>query len=272
MAIPKDYDPTWMKKTMADIYDELNVSYPTAPATVVEKTASYAVLDDDSVQWVNFDTTSGDCTGTLPLMANNQFRKIGFAYVKGGTNKVIINSHATDATKLSSDDMAVIWLPNVGDYVVFQQSPTSGFWEIIQERISSELRFDTSAGFGSSDSAIIKFTNNPINVGNLMSHNHGSYGVHGLNVTINRSGSYFIAWTCSPAANSVCYAISKNQTNLTGNPVSSKANLLRYGVIYSGIQEIVEKTRLVKNDVIRYEYNLTLSPNPCIASIIYLGQ
>jgi len=134
-------------------------------------------------------------TITLPLKSTNVGRIIQIANVKGGTNKVIISPNATDANKLSNDGLNAIWLPKIGNYVVFQESANSGFWEIVNERISSQLRLDTYAGYGSTDTKIMQFTNIDDNYGNMFTHNHGSYGVHGLDITIARSGKYSFSFS-----------------------------------------------------------------------------
>lgn len=193
----------------------------TAPSTYFTD-ENYTVLDDDNYERIEVDTTSGDITITLPLKANNLKRKIEIANVKGGTNKVIIAPNATDANKLSSDGLAAIWLPKVGDFVAFQESANSGKWEITGERITAQLRLDTRAGFGSTETKIERFTNSIGNIGNMFSENHSTgynSNAEGLKITINRSGRYSFDWASSSTNSTTnqTLAFSLNSTQLTTN-------------------------------------------------------
>ena len=188
---------------------------------IVGKTSSYVITDTDGVKRVEVDTTAGDVTITLPLLANNIGRRIEIANVKGGTNKVIISPNATDANKLSSDALDVIWLSKVGDYAIFQASSTSGYWEIVGESITSQLRLNTYAGYGSTDNKIMRFTNVVENVGNMFSENHVSgynSNAEGLKLTINRSGKYAISYTLTSGSSAAVYGgLSLNSSELTTN-------------------------------------------------------
>ena len=163
----------------------------------IGKTVSYVITDTDNYSRIACDTTGGDITITLPLKGNNIGRRIEIANVKGGTNKVIISPNATDANKLSNDGLNVIWLPKIGDYAVFQEDATSGFWEIVSERITSQLRLYTHAGYGGTDTKIPRWTNLLVSNGNFFTENHStgySSNAKGLEVTIQRSGKWGFTW------------------------------------------------------------------------------
>lgn len=221
----------------------------------VAKTSSYAITDSDNVFDIDVDTTGGDVTITMPLIANNAGRRIRIANVKGGTNKVIVASHATDATKLTGDDLAEVWLPKVGDYIVLQHSPTSGFWEVIDENVSCKFMVDGYAGYGSTDNKIVRLTNVTETYGNLISENHSSgysSNAKGLEVTINKSGIYSILFRGTPA--SICaMGISKNSNQLTTSVISiTLAHRISHATPYQTYGGVIPFIGwLSKGDVIR---------------------
>lgn len=167
--------------------------------TTVAKTANYVMLDNDGYSRIECNTTSNAIAITLPLMANNISRRIEIALVKNDASLdvVTISPHATNAGKLSTDLLASIVLSKVEDFIVIQQSATLDCWEIIDERITCEIAFLTSAGYGSTDTCVLKFAGVLYSIGNFFSHNHGAYGTKGLEVTILKSGHYyadFLGW------------------------------------------------------------------------------
>lgn len=169
-------------------------NYTSHPVTVL-KNASYVITDSDGYQRIEVDTSSAAVTITLPLMANNRGRRIEISFIKNDSSAdvVTISPNATDANKISGDSLASIILPKVGDHVILQESVNSGCWEIVDEKITSQLRLNTWAGYGSSDTMIMKFTNVAENIGNMFSENHVSgysSGAEGLKITILKSGKY----------------------------------------------------------------------------------
>jgi len=160
------------------------------------------------------DTTAGDATVTLPALSTHYSVKVTVINSKGGTNKVIVVPGGTD--KITADDLTEIWLPKLGDYITLYADSVSGKWICVSEKISNVLRLDTYAGYGSTDTKIMKFTNIDDNYGNMFSHNHGAYGVHGLEITILRSGRYGIEFHTITAADSSGYiGLSLNSDQLT---------------------------------------------------------
>lgn len=196
--------------------NNLKASISSSP--VYFTSVSYVILDNDGYSRIEVDTTSGDITITMPLKANNLSRQIEIANVKGGTNKVIIIPHASDSNKLSSDGLAAMWLPKIGDVIKFRESQGSGFWNVENERITSQLRLNTYAGYGSTDNKIMRFTNVVENVGNMFSENHVSGysgNAKGLEITINRSGKYNIQFSMQGDASTVNMGLTLNSTQLT---------------------------------------------------------
>jgi hypothetical protein len=181
-------------------------------------TTNYTILDTDFYRTIFVDTTAGDITITLPLLTNNYGRRIKIVHVKSAAtpNKVIIAPNAGNPNSLTNNGLSAIWLPKIGDHIDFAANDMIGalIWEAINERISNQLRLDTFAGHGSTDTKIIKFTNSRENFGNLFSHNHGAYGTAGLEITANRSGRYsFTFATRAPAS----IGLSLNSSQLTTN-------------------------------------------------------
>lgn len=257
-----------------------DIAFYAGKGSTVLKSSSYAITDTDAVFRVEVDTTSGDITKTLPLKANNLGRRIEIANIKGGTNKVIINPHATDSSKLSNDGLAAMWLPKIGDFVVFQESANSGYWEIVNERITSQLRLNTYAGYGSTDTKIVRFKNSVENCGNMFSENHSTgyaSNVNGLDITINRSGRYAIEFThATTAGGASCGGLSLNSSQLTTTIVSiTISDILHKSLVYQEHFITVSLSLYFKKgDIIRPHTDAAI-PNSAaneFFSCTYLGQ
>jgi len=233
---------SWLKSYFDVLYAPI-----TGQISTVYKQASYAILDNDGIQRIEADTTTGAATITLPLMANNRGRRIEIAYIKNDASAdvVTISPHATDANKLSNDLLASIILSKVGDFLIVQESVNSGCWEVVNERITCELELDTYAGFGSTDDKIPRFTNMPIFVGNMFSENHASgysSNTKGLEILIKRSGKYNVALTWADNAGGVIgLSVDSNQlttsiatiTLLHRKVISASAGNVTMAVSYS---------------------------------------
>lgn len=188
--------------------------------STVKKTANYVILDDDGYTRIECDTTAGDMTITLPTKDDNLRRQIEIAVI-AGANKVIIAPDSADASTLSNDGLAAMWLPKIGDLIKFQESADSGKWDIISERITSSLYLTSYAGYGSTDTKIMRFTTAVVNIGNMFGENHSTgyaSNADGLEITANRSGRYSFNYTSiGPAAGSLNIGISLNSNQLTTN-------------------------------------------------------
>jgi hypothetical protein len=200
------------------------------------------------------DTTSGDVTITLDLLSDNWGKRTRIVYAKGTTNKVIINPHADDTNKLSSDGLATIWLAKLGDYIELEAHQTTGLWQIIGERISCGLVLNTYVGYGTTDNKIMKFTNSVEDYGNMFSHNHGAYGVHGLEITANKSGIISLSYSSTRhAGTSNFFGLSLNSGQLTTSiETISISTILAIANVYSSSYEQIAVTkRCEKGDIIR---------------------
>ena len=255
--------------------------------TTIYKQATYVGLDNDGYGRIEFDTTAGAVTYTLPLMANNIGRRIEIALVKNDASNdvVTISPHAADANKLSNDLLASIILAKTGNFIVVQQSSNSDCWEIVSEQITSQLKLDTYAGYGSTDTKIIRFTTVTENIGNMFSENHGSGysgNAKGLEITINRSGVYSFGLSVQSAIDTAAgIGFSRDSNQLTTNILTitrSTALTHTYTVPSGGSTDILNTSITVylrKNSVIRS--HTVASPVPatasyCLFSCTYLGQ
>jgi len=222
--------------------------------TTVAKTANYVMLDNDGYSRIECDTTSNAITITLPAVATNRGRRIEIALVKNDASldKVIIQGAA--GSIMSEDLLAAIWLTKVGDFICVQESATSGAWNIVNERITSQLKLNTYAGYGSTDNKIMRFTNVVTNFGNMFSENHVSgytANAKGLEITINRSGRYAISFSAQGGA-ATNNGLSLNSTELTTSlETITVTDRLVITVALSSCGSITVNMFFKKNDIIR---------------------
>jgi len=251
--------------------------------TTVYKQASYAILDNDGYQRIEVDTTAGAVSITLPLMANNRGRRIEIAFVKNDASSdvVTISPHATDANKISNDLLGSMILAKVGDFLIVQESVNSGCWEVVNERITSQLRLNTYAGYGSTDTKIMRFTNVIENVGNMFSENHVSGysgNAKGLEITINRSGRYSFSFLCDASSAPAYYGISLNSNQLTtaiGSITATDILTVQYILSSDGIKSCsFSSYYFKKGDVVRFHTSglAVTSAARCTASASYIGN
>jgi hypothetical protein len=250
------------------------------PSSIV-KNASYVVLDNDGYTNIGADTTSGDITFTLPLKANNVNRRLRFYHAKGGTNKVILSPNGTDANKITKDGLNAIWLPKVGDYMVVEENATTGFWEVVDERITCRMAFDAQAGYGGTDNKIPRFTNASI-VGNMCTENHASgysSNAKGLEITIQKSGEYAFTFTWStPGSSATNFGISLNadatdRTNAPNSVATSK--MLTRAYFSAATADLTETVSdyFAKGDIVRPHTaaGTPTTANNCKLAVLYLG-
>jgi len=246
--------------------------------TTTFKQDSYVMLDNDGYSRIEVDTTAGAVAITLPLMANNTGREITIAFVKNDASAdvITISPHATDANKLSNDGLASIILPKVGDFVTLKQSDNSGFWEITNERITSQMTLDTYAGYGNvNNNKIPYFTNVTENVGNchtLTSNNNTT----GCVITINRSGKYSLGIQWYGPTNSANAGISKNSSQLTASYFSINLSDRVFGssMTTTAVIDVSVTKYFIKGDVLRFH---TDGNTPAITTLVqgfitYLGN
>lgn len=194
---------------MLELYNEIQKL-----SGVLNKTADYTIQTTDYYARYIADTTSNDVDWTLPDLAANYGKTYSFKHVNG-TNEM--NVVCAGADVISGDSLTTINLPKAGDYIVLFASQQAGAWVILGERISAGLRLDTYAGYGSTDTKIMQFVNSVEDFGNMFSHNHGSYGTAGLEITINKSGLYSFSQS---HRGTITIGFSKNSSQLTTSVAS----------------------------------------------------
>lgn len=183
--------------------------------------SDYTITDTDGYIIYLINASSADVALTLPLKANNIKRRILVIFAKdtAGTHKVTISPNATDANSLSTDGLSSTVLPKVGNLVEFVEDQNTGYWIISRERITSQLRLNTYAGYGSTDTKIPRFTNSVENIGNMFTENHSTGyngNAEGLKITIKRSGWYEHAYTFDSSSAAAEYmGLSLNSSQLT---------------------------------------------------------
>lgn len=240
----------WLKTYFDGIYASISGTVST-----VYKEATYAILDADGYARIECNTTDGAVTITLPLMANNLGRRIEIALVNNDASAdvVTVSPHATDANKLSRDLLATIILSKLGDYIVVQQSSNSGCWEIVDEKITSQLWLNTYAGYGDTDKKIPYFSTVVENVGNTHTLTTNN-STNGAVVTINKSGRYGIALVFGGDVSTRAGGISLNATGELSTTILSvtAAKIIAISSVYaSSIDMMSVQIYLKKGDVIR---------------------
>jgi len=74
------------------------------------------------------------------------------------------------------------------------------------------------------------FANSRKDVGNSFSHNHGSYGVHGLEITIVKSGEFIFNFSAQSSGGASAYGLTVDSAQLTTDIQSStQADKLNFG-------------------------------------------
>jgi hypothetical protein len=244
--------------------------------TTLYTSSNYAVLNADGYRNIFVYANTGDVTITLPEKSANLNRPLRIVYAKGGTYKVIVNPHANDANKLSCDGMASMWLAKVGDYVEFIESADTGFWEVVNESITTQLRFNTHAGYGNaSNNKIPYFTNVIENIGNMIALTSND-NVTGCIVTLQRSGKYSITYNSGFDTSGRYMGVSKNSNQLTTAIQSITIGHIFFGGYHgTAIYPVMTKiSRLLKNDVFRPHTDGSAigATFPSFFEIIYLGK
>lgn len=245
-------------------------------------TADYAVQDNDNYDRIEIDlaNATGDVTVTFPLMANNLGRRIEVEVISSHASgyKGILIDHASDAACITTDLLSMLWLPKKGDHITVQQSATAAAWVSVDERITSQLRLNTYAGYGSTDNKIMRFTNVIENVGNCFSENHASgysSNAKGLEITINRSGRYSFWFQVHVSAGSPATGLSLNSAQLTTS-IQSITDADRLASRFSSIAEtegVSCTLYLKKGDVVRPHTSgaAPAANNLCLFHAAYLG-
>lgn len=193
------------------------------------KAIDYVVLDNDKYRTIYSSGTKVSLTYTLPTLADNQGREILFFH-NNTTTSATLTIDGEGSETISG--LLSITLPKIGDFIKVKAFSTG--WKILHKRITAQIRFNTYAGYGSTDTKIMRFTNVSENIGvgkrsagmtSVFSENHtdgykdadtGSANVEGLEMTVNLAGKYSIYFHYTMAAGAERFAgITVNSTELT---------------------------------------------------------
>ena len=160
-------------------FKNLNIPFSTA----LDKT----ILDTEKYNEYILTGAGASKTFTLPTLADNQ-NKIYTLYNNDSTYMLTVDGEGSEII----DGMLTIQLPKKRNYITVIGTATE--WRILGERITSQLRLSGIAGRGSTDTAILRFTNVLENVGNMFTQNHVSGysgNAKGLELVCSRSGWYY---------------------------------------------------------------------------------
>lgn len=228
--------------------------------------ATYTIASDNTATRFEVDTTSNDVAITLPAISSAAVKEFTIAFIKGA-NAVTISPNAANANTISSDALASIGLYKKGDYIRFRYSALSGYWEIVDERITANFGLDTYAGYGdTSNSKIMRFTNQLYSkgAGVLFTENHSSgysSNTKGLEITFLRSGRWTVTYICDAAENYPAYfglSLNSNQLSTAINSITKEHLLGIFGTPSALASYYISRSHVltrdidvVKNDVLR---------------------
>lgn len=177
------------------------------------KLTDYTILDNETSYIFMLTGASTNSTFTLPTLADNLGKKIR-----------LINNDSTYVLTVAGEGSetiegcASLQLPKRYNFI--EVIATSAGWIILDESITSQLRLNTYAGYGSTETKIMRFTNVVENVGNCFAHNHVSgynSNAEGLKITINKTGKYSFSFTLHPTGATNNLGLSLNSAELTTN-------------------------------------------------------
>jgi len=175
----------------------------------------FTITDSDGYGTYICDSSGGDINITLPTLADNQKRAIEIIHSVGG-NVVNVDGEGAE----SIDGLSDIDLPKQADRIKILGS--TSLWAIQEERISCQLRLDTYAGYGSTDTDIMRFTNKREGYGNMFAENHTSgyaSNAEGLEIVVARQGKYSFTFWIQVDTN-MSIGLSLNSSQLTTGIVS----------------------------------------------------
>jgi len=219
--------------------------------TISYKDDDYVILDSGTDRKIILVGAGSNKTFTLPTLADNQNKSFTL-YNNDATYMLTIDCEGSETI----DGMTTIQLPKKDNYITVLGTATE--WKIIGESIASQLRLNTYAGYGLTDTRIVRFTNVVENIGNLFLENHVSgysSNAKGLEITINRSGKYAISFTFEgDSVTSTYFGVSLNSNQLTtnyGSITASHSLGKTISIAASGAYTHVVVLHLKKNDVLR---------------------
>ena len=232
----------------------------------------YPVLDNDGYTQVWVTTGSTNRTITLPTLVDNQNRIILIGKYDSGTGEVIVDGEGSETI----DECTTIQLAKQNNFIKIV-ALASG-WKIIDESIACQLVLNTYAGYGSTDTKIMRFTNKVEGFGNCFSENHTSgYGsnANGLNITINKAGKYAFSYNNKGTTSANNFGLTLNAASLSVSIVSASVLERIAYVTTTNIADSVSAILYLKiGDIIRphTDGGTPDYSDRCFFTAIYLGK
>lgn len=226
--------------------DELARAQRYLPNPPSIQSGNYTILDNDGFDEIIFSGLSADAIVTLPTLADNPGRKIRI-YNNDSTYKVNVDGEGAETINAVLN----IDLTKENNYIDIEGKILE--WKIIGENISCQLRLHTSAGGGTTDTAIEKFTTAIEDYGNIFTHNHGSYGTKGLEITIVKDGKYSFSYSSNHSSGGF-FGLSLNSSQLTTAipTITTADRLCHQGSFASGVPAHVSFSGyFIAGDIIR---------------------
>jgi hypothetical protein len=153
--------------------------------------------------------------------------------------------------------------------------------DALESIVNAQLRLTTYAGFGPVDTKIMQFVTSISDTsGSYFSHNHGSYGNDGLEITIDKAGVYAFTFTHQGGVNSFASAglsLNSNQltTSITAITQAHKLALVTCSVIagQAEVKVIPAVGYFAVNDIVRphTQGDVPNAAANCIFTAVYLG-
>lgn len=235
----------------------------------ITKTGNYTILDSDTFRVIY---VNGNYTIDLPTLADNQDKE--FLIMNIGSTTVTVDGEGAETI----DGLATIELPKAYDYIKIKAQ--SSEWKIIDEKISCQLRLYTYAGFGSTDTCILRFTTTVDNYGNMFSENHSTgynSNTEGLEITIDKPGKYSFDFSIRNNTNQdVGLSINSAQLTTRVRNINQSDKLsvqLIAGAASVDMGAVSWSGYLAVNDVIRaHSDNAGGTPTEAVFTATYLGS
>lgn len=178
------------------------------------KTADYTITDTDGVAHILMTTSTTDRTVTLPTAADNTSRVITVTKVDSASGELTIDGEGAETI----NGVTTIKIVDQHESVTMQCDGSEWFvTEYKAASITSEVEVQTSNGFGSTNTAIRRFTTTNTNVGNAIT--YADIPANGATFTINQTGIYAISYSESQGSGAgYNFAPSLNSSELTTPP------------------------------------------------------
>jgi len=173
-----------------------------------EFSVDHIILDTERYTHYFFTGAVANRAFTLPTLADNLNKSYTF-FNWDSTYMLTIDGEGSETI----DGMTTIQLPKYGNNITVIATSTE--WKIINESITSYCRFSGYAGYGGTDTMIMRFTTMVENVGNMHNENHStgySGNTKGLELKANRKGKFSYMFSFDTPATACMNGLTLNST------------------------------------------------------------